>query len=187
METTRCLREEHQVILRILDCFEIAIERAREADRAPAEVFAPFVAFFVGYADKCHHCKEEARLFPQLERQGVSREGGPIGCMLREHEQGRAHMKVIADAIEPADRGDENAMMRIFYEGDRYIELLRNHIAKEDGVLFRMADEVVQGTHLTQLKAGYTEVEADPDYAKTLTRCRAIAEKLIQIYTPAEA
>ncbi|VAX36175.1 hypothetical protein MNBD_PLANCTO03-1915 [hydrothermal vent metagenome] len=187
MDTTRCLREEHQVILRILDCFEVAIERAREADRASAEVFAPFVEFFVGYTDKCHHCKEEDRLFPQLERQGISREGGPIGCMLREHEQGRAHMRVIAEAIDPADRGDENAMQRIFYEGDRYIELLRNHIAKEDGALFQMADEVVQGASLAQLKAGYTEVESDPDYTATLTRCRAIAEKLIETYMPMQA
>ena len=31
MEATRCLREEHEVILRVLGCFETAVRDAREA------------------------------------------------------------------------------------------------------------------------------------------------------------
>jgi hemerythrin-like domain-containing protein len=182
LETTRCLREEHQLILRVLDCFERAIAHSRKSGQATAEVYAPFVEFFRGFADKCHHCKEEDRLFPQLVSQGIPREGGPIGCMLREHKMGRAHIKVIGDSIDAADSGDENAMQRIFYQGDAYIELLRNHIAKEDGVLFEMADQVVQGTELTQLTDAYAEAESDPEYVDTIRRCRAIAERLIQTY-----
>ncbi len=187
LETTNRLRQEHQVILRVLDCFEIALANSRESGRASAELLEPFVEFFRGFADKCHHCKEEQRLFPQLESQGISREGGPIGCMLREHEMGRVHVQKISDAIEAADSGDENAMLRILYEGEAFIELLRNHIAKEDGVLFEMADQIVQGADLTQLTRGYSEVESEPVYADIYSRCSALADRLIKMYLPPKA
>lgn len=187
METTRCLREEHQLILRVLDCFEAALARSRESGRVTTEVFSPFAEFFRGYADRCHHCKEEDRLFPELERQGVPREGGPIGCMLQEHMLGRAHVKAIGDALEAADRGDQSAAQRVYREGDAYIDLLRNHIAKEDRVLFEMADQAVRGADLARLTAAYAEAEADPAYTGTFRRCRDIAERLIKTYAPSEA
>ena len=71
MDTTRCLREEHALILKVLDCFEIALDRARRDGRVSSQVFDPFVEFFRGFADRCHHCKEEDRLFPCLERCGM--------------------------------------------------------------------------------------------------------------------
>ena len=153
METTHSLREEHKVILRILDCFEVALANSRKSGQASAKVFAPFVEFFTGFADRCHHCKEEDRLFPQLEKHGIPRDGGPIGCKLHDHTLARAHVKAISEAIAAADAGDENGVHQIVTEGEAFIDLLRSHIAKEDNVLFEMADQVVQGSSLIQLPA----------------------------------
>ncbi len=89
MEATRCLRDEHQVILRVLDRFEIALALSEESGEVPRATYQPFLEFFRGFADLCHHCKEEDRLFPVLEKNGVPREGGPIGVMLYEHQLGR--------------------------------------------------------------------------------------------------
>jgi hemerythrin-like domain-containing protein len=44
---------------------------------------------FTTFVDRCHHGKEEQLLFPALEQVGISREEGPIGVMLKEHQQGR--------------------------------------------------------------------------------------------------
>ncbi len=99
MHPTECLRNEHQIILIVLSCFEIALARARQSGCVQQVEFEPFVEFFRGFADKCHHCKEEDRLFPCLERKGIPREGGPIGVMLYEHEQARKHVRTIAGTL----------------------------------------------------------------------------------------
>ncbi len=182
METTRCLRQEHQVILRVLGCFEVALARSRESGQASAEMFAPFVEFFEGFADRCHHCKEEDRLFPQLEKHGIPRDGGPIGVMLHEHTLARAHVKAISESIAAADTGDQNALQQIVTEGEALIDLLRNHIAKEDNVLFEMADQVIQGSSLAQLTCAYAQAESEN--ADTNRRCLDLAEQLLRDFPP---
>lgn len=182
METTRCLRQEHQLILKVLDCFEIALADARQTPRVSSAAFTPFIEFFRGFADQCHHCKEEDRLFPQLERKGIPREGGPIGCMIREHQLGRAHVKAMDQAIGAADQGDQEAVRTVLDEGAAYLDLLRNHIAKEDNVLFEMADQLIQGEDLATLTAAYGEAESTPEYTGTLSRCRTIADELLKAY-----
>ncbi len=182
MKATQCLRDEHQVILRVIDCFEIALQQARDSGKIKRVVFEPFVEFFRGFADKCHHCKEEDRLFPVMEKNGVPRDGGPIGVMLLEHEQGRLHVRTIAENLDAADRGDDDAIATIFQHGDDYIELLRNHIDKEDHCLFGMAEQAVQGADLSTLCEAYSDAEAEPAYRGTFTACTRIADELTSTY-----
>ena len=182
MEATRCLREEHQVILRVLGCFEIALREAREAGAIDLATFEKFVEFFRGFADHCHHCKEEDRLFPVLVSAGIPKEGGPIGCMLAEHEQARAFVRSIAEQLVPAGEGDAAALQLVLDQGEDYIDLLRNHIAKEDNVLFNMADGVLDEPAVEGLARAYGEVETTPEYCQKFERCRAVADELADLY-----
>ena len=183
MDPTQCLRDEHQVILKVLSCFERALGSARDSADTSAEIFSPFVEFFRGYADDCHHKKEEDRLFPMLESKGLPHESGPVGCMLDEHAAGRAHVGAIAAAIAAAGEGDTGAIKTIVAEGEAYIDMLRSHIGKEDNVLFQMAAELIQGDAAARLTAEFEQVASAPEYVQTLGRCRAIAEQLIETYT----
>lgn len=186
MEATRCLRDEHQLILKVLDCFEIALHAAQDSQRVTRAVFEPFVEFFRGFADRCHHCKEEDRLFPCLESEGVPREGGPIGVMLTEHQRARTHVRAMREHLDAADAGDSGAVHTILEHGGNYLQLLRAHIAKEDHCLFAMADQLIQGAGLTDLTNAYRDAEGEPEYCATLKRCRAIADELTQNYSVAE-
>ena len=182
MKATRCLREEHQVILRVLGCFEIALRETRETGVVDGPTFEKFVEFFRGFADHCHHCKEEDRLFPVLVSAGIPKEGGPIGCMLAEHEQARAFVRSIAEQLAPAGQGDAAAIQFVLDQGELYIDLLRNHIAKEDNVLFNMADGVLDEPAVEDLAKAYGEVETTPEYCQRLERCRAVADELADRY-----
>jgi hemerythrin-like domain-containing protein len=182
MDTTRCLREEHRVILKVLDCFEIALGRARRSGRVTREEFAPFIEFFQGFADRCHHCKEEDRLFPCLERCGMPREGGPIAVMLREHDLGRAHVRAVAESLPAADAGNGAAVQAVHDQGGRFLELLRHHIMKEDHVLFEMADQMVQGGERIALTQAYASAEGEQGYTSTLEACRRLAQDLMVKY-----
>ena len=60
------------------------------------------------FADKCHHGKEEDVLFPELEKAGIARQGGPIGVMLHEHVSGREFIRRMSEAL-PARNDKEFA------------------------------------------------------------------------------
>jgi hemerythrin-like domain-containing protein len=182
VNATRCLRDEHQVILTVLECFEVALQQARESGKVSREVFEPFVEFFRGFADKCHHCKEEDRLFPCLERNGVPREGGPIGVMIHEHQQARLHVRTIAEHLDDAEAGDPEATDAVFEQSRAFLHLLRAHIEKEDHCLFGMADGLIHGAELTSLTGAYRSAESEPEYRATFSRCRELAERLAEAY-----
>ena len=61
--------------------------------------------FFTVFVDKCHHGKEEELLFPALEQIGVERDKGPIGVMLKEHQQGREYVQKMKAAISQIKDG----------------------------------------------------------------------------------
>lgn len=136
MQALEVLMQEHRAIEHGLAVLEAAAHRLERGERVPPDKLAALLEFFRVFADKCHHAKEEGLLFPELEARGMPREGGPIGVMLSEHEEGRALQAQMRDALA----ADDGAARRQFVgAAHRYIALLRQHIQKEDNVLFKMA------------------------------------------------
>ena len=100
---TEILSDEHRVIERVLD----ALQRLTAVPVNPSlEQWRKALEFFRHFADQCHHFKEEKVLFPALEEHGIPREGGPIGMMLAEHEEGRGHVRSMIDAMERVAQGN---------------------------------------------------------------------------------
>lgn len=154
---TATLRQEHRLILRVVDALERILDGSGPAD-PPLEDLGDCVTFFRSYADACHHGKEEDLLFEELEDRGMSREGGPIAVMLHEHRLGRQFVGEMRDALRTMGRGDAEAWNRLERAGRGYIDLMRGHIGKEDGVLFEMADRMVAGPACRRLCTRYEEV-----------------------------
>lgn len=132
------LVDEHEVITSVLDAVDAVLPR--EDDEFPQVFFEKAFDFFVNFADKCHHAKEEGHLFPLMAARGVPQEGGPIGCMLHEHEEGRAHVAAVRNALERTARGDVAARAIVRREATAYVALLRQHIFKENNVCFPLGD-----------------------------------------------
>lgn len=160
LTVTEVLTAEHRAIERMLAVLEAAAQRLRAGERVPAEIFREAVDFVGNFVDKYHHGKEEANLFPLLEERGVSREGGPLGVMLHEHDVGRKYIGAIDAAIGAYEEGAE-AAARVIEENVRgYIHLLRHHIWKEEHVLFPMADQVLSSVDQQELGERFEQVEA---------------------------
>src|SRR3990167_2160921 len=87
---TDVLRAEHQVILAALASLETAAARLAAGRELPAGWWEGLIDFLRVFADRNHHAKEEKSLFPALVKAGVPSEGGPVGVVLAEPEQGRA-------------------------------------------------------------------------------------------------
>jgi hemerythrin-like domain-containing protein len=121
--------------------------------------WAKAIDFARNFADKCHHLKEEKLLFPAMEERGIPREGGPIGMMLAEHEEGRGYVRAMAAALETAAQDPIAARTTLRRKADAYIRLLREHIQKEDDVLFMLADNVLNSEEQKELLREFEEHE----------------------------
>lgn len=140
MNPTDILKNEHriiEVVLQALEAMSAVAEHEHTLDAADAN---QAVDFLRNFADRCHHGKEEVHFFTQMELHGFPRDGGPTGVMIYEHEQSRAHVRKIAASIIPAANGDNEALDCFVTHANAYIQLLRDHIQKEDHCLFPMAD-----------------------------------------------
>ena len=139
---TALLKEEHDLILRGLAVLEKVAARLAGGKPVPPGTVEKLVEFFRNFADRCHHGKEEAMLFPALEAAGLPRHGGPTGVMYTEHDEGRACVRGIAGAAARLAQ-DPGAAQEIVQHARQFIPLLRAHIDKENDVLFIMADSIL--------------------------------------------
>ena len=158
---TQVLMDEHRGIERMLAAMEAQAPRLEAGEGGPVTLFEQGVDFLRNFADRCHHHKEELLLFPLLVERGVPSRGGPIGVLLAEHEMGRAEIRAMDEAIRRYRAGEVSALDELAASARRYVALLRQHIRKEDEVLFRMADDVLSSDDQARLAADFDRVEQD--------------------------
>jgi len=158
---TDILSEEHRIIEIMLACVERMTEQARQGGKLDKEAATQAIDFIRNFADKCHHAKEEDRLFPAMVAKGIPSEGGPVAVMLAEHEQGRAYVRGMAEHLEAAASGDEQALERFNENARGYVGLLRDHIYKEDNILYPMANNVFTEEDQQRLLTIFDKVEKE--------------------------
>ncbi|MGE5060812.1 MAG: hemerythrin domain-containing protein [Betaproteobacteria bacterium] len=172
---TEVLSDEHRVIERVLG----VLQRLTAVPVNPSlEQWRKALDFFRHFADQCHHFKEEKVLFPALEEHGIPREGGPIGMMLAEHEEGRGHVRSMIDAVEQVAKGNGAASTTLLDHARAYVTLLREHIQKEDDILFRMADEVIPEEEQRRILKDFENHEAEEMGAGAHEKYLGIAHEL---------
>lgn len=134
-KATQDLRKEHESILFVLEILDKMMQ-SKTQEEMLWQYYKELVYFLKIFADKCHHGKEENFLFKEMALNGVPKDGGPIGVMLHEHDEGRAYIAGMNEAVESGDlaKFNTNAL--------KYSGLLRNHIVKENNVLFPLADQI---------------------------------------------
>lgn len=153
---TEMLSDEHRVIERVLDVME---KLTQSSVASSLESWKKVLDFARHFADQCHHLKEEKILFPAMEKHGIPNEGGPIGMMLIEHEEGRSYVASMFAAMARVEANDEAAKESLLASARGYLRLLREHIQKEDQILFRIADDVVPAEEQKQLLRAFEEHE----------------------------
>ena len=157
MKPTDDLMNEHRVIERMLVVMSKAADRIEKNEKVDPSVFVGAADFLKNFADKCHHGKEENLLFKKMVERGLPSESGPIAVMLHEHEDGRAHVRTIAELSKK--RSDGYVAKELVEHVRGYVELLGQHIQKEDTILYPIADQVLTHADQKELEAGFEEVE----------------------------
>jgi hemerythrin-like domain-containing protein len=99
---------------------------------------AAIVDFFRTYGDEVHHGKEEKIYFQELAKKKIpAAERSLMEELIREHGQARGIIRELAGALDRYEKGDQAARKDIENALGKLPGLYREHIRKEDRVLFR--------------------------------------------------
>lgn len=158
-DVTQRLKDEHQLILRMLALLEKKAELTADGLFRDYSFYLEAVDFIRNFADRFHHAKEEEILFEALIENGMPRANSPVAAMLMEHDQGRAFVRGMEVAATCALNGEKGQDGTIVENALGYIELLREHIAKEDEILYPLAERVLPDEKREAIAAGYLKAE----------------------------
>jgi hemerythrin-like domain-containing protein len=140
--------------------------------------FVDAADFIAGFADGCHHRKEEGVLFGAMVAAGMPQDGGPIAVMLEEHEQGRRYTRGLRDGVKRWQEGDAEGRRILVSNAKGYVALLRDHIMKEDDVLFPMAAQMIAPAQEAEVLRDYARVAEAASCDLSTGRYVALAAQL---------
>lgn len=178
------LMNEHRLIEQVLGSLEscaIAVESGTTLERP---LVTDYALFFRGFADACHHGKEEDILFRRMVERGFPTEGGPLAVMLREHTEGRARVSAMKGVGEGEGELAPPEQETFLTAATTFIPLLRQHILKEDQILYPMALRMLTGPELDQMESEFEEFGRRQVQDGTEDRLRALADHLISAFAP---
>lgn len=179
MNVTDTLSQEHQFILQYITLMQHYAdfnERYPESGLLFRE--APrFIKFIEEFADQFHHEKEEEHLFRFMAEPGVLTHCNPLPQMLAEHRQARLLANNMHKAFAARQLNELIAAVK------SYAQLLKEHIFKEDNILYPMAEQGMSDVQKTELLQAYEETELKRDSAAIWAHYRALQAELEQTLT----
>lgn len=178
MKTTDILRSEHTIILNVLQALETIAQADAKSGGLDLASAGEALEFLRNFADHCHHGKEEDHFFPALARRGLPRSVGPLAVMVADHEKGRALLTRMSQALELARAGNSGAADQFRISALLYVDLMRDHIAKENDVLFPMGDAMLSADDETVLVEEFERMEHLDMGEGTHERFLDLAERL---------
>jgi hemerythrin-like domain-containing protein len=178
------LTREHRLIEQALGSLDGYLATIRAGAPVRRDVVGDYARFFGGFADACHHGKEEEILFQRMIERGFPREAGPLAVMYHEHELGRSHVRALSDLAAPAGEMAASEAQMLMDHVAAYVPLLRQHILKEDRILYPMALQVLTASELDAMSTDFETFEMRMRADGSYDRLRALAERLTTRFRP---
>ncbi|WP_423363636.1 hemerythrin domain-containing protein [Mycoplasma sp. P36-A1] len=134
-EIINMLIDEHTYVKELLYTAEFIVSKPNFLDKYKSDL-DQVIAYLKSYADDYHHGKEEQYLF------NLYPENEAVKVMLEEHEQGRAYRKILLNS---------NNEQEIKETVIAYAEMLKEHIHKEDDILFPYLDRILKEKDIKEI------------------------------------
>jgi hemerythrin-like domain-containing protein len=152
VKPTDILINEHRLIEQVLNCLERMVEQCESRGKLEKGPARDAIVFLRAFTERCHYGKEEMHLLPAIEASNLSPKCCLDCSMLHRHEQSRAHLDAMEEAIDAAFAGDTNALNQFTEHARAYIDLLLDYIAREEDCLFPMINQALPETDKAQLR-----------------------------------
>lgn len=128
MKCIEILKDDHRLILRAMAVANRMAQVFFEKKRVATSDVKSLLEFIREFADHLHHKMEEDVLFVWMKEHGFPVQGGPIACMMIEHDVGRGYVQAIEDELA---KGTPEAPQSIEAVASSLIDIashLENHI-----------------------------------------------------------
>jgi hemerythrin-like domain-containing protein len=171
--------DEHKYIKRMLSVIRKYCNRILNGENVRYGDFFKIIDFVRNYADKHHHGKEEALLFERMtEELGPAAEKLVRFGMNVEHDLGRLHVTELEAAVRRVLEGDKEARLDVIANAISYTHLLIRHIDKEDGVVYKFAQNNLSEDTLERLENECKIFEQKAQEEKTQQKYIALLNEL---------
>jgi hemerythrin-like domain-containing protein len=151
------LMAEHKTILRAADVLDAMATKATNDLEYDYEDVRAILQILRVFGDECHQAKEEGALFPVFASVAGNSQYAAVRHMLFEHERDRSLIDGMESAIQRS-----NAAQFIEY-ARRLASILRNHIYKEDNILFETMNAVLSAQDDERILADFETFDRDFD------------------------
>ncbi len=179
MDPIETLMNEHRLIERAIDALLSFADEVRRKSSDEREELGRFVTFIREFADGCHHGKEENILFATMVEAGFPGDGGPIAVMLMEHTEGRGYVQALAELQLQTTPWTAEDRQRLADAAYGYGDLLRQHIHKEDAILYPMAEQRLPPHFLNRIADECEKFESYKAASGEHDRLHHLADELI--------
>ena len=178
MRPTETLAKEHELVILVTKAAEEEVRYIRDTGEFRPEVVDELVDFFEYFTEGCHDPKEEHLLFARLRLRGLPAETGILAEFYREHQEFHSRLRDIEHwvrAWRKTETGDVNELVTHL---DGYLQLMRSHVAREDELLFPMANELLTDEDQEDLELGFDSIECEEVAVGVRERYRDLAHLL---------
>jgi hemerythrin-like domain-containing protein len=176
------MMQEHELIVDVLASLHAMAGKMNSGDSVARQDVADFGKFFSEFADKCHHGKEEDRLFAKMVDAGFPQDGGPIAVMLAEHEAGRQEVRGLIEIGAGSGPLSESEKARVIEYAGQFVPLLYGHIQKENNILYPMAQNAISSAEFERLDRACEAFDADACGRLDVAGLKGLAADLARRY-----
>jgi hemerythrin-like domain-containing protein len=156
---TETLQKAHKICYLVIAAAQRRSVAVRGGDEFHPENVVMLVDF-LDYFDHCHDHKEDNLLFAKLAERGMSTSTGILAELMQEHDELITRLEAIGEGLPRARGGDRHAITQLLDKIDAYLQLLDDHMHREDEVLFPMVEHVLTHHDLEELAREYESVES---------------------------
>ncbi|RJQ31773.1 MAG: hypothetical protein C4562_04835 [Actinobacteria bacterium] len=185
MDAFEELRKEHSEIMRLVSLMKHTVAHLRANQELPEQFVQDMLDFITGFADKCHHGKEEKVLFPLLKSRQLSQgDLDLIDQLLEDHAQGRSFVAAMKESFKLYQNGDSGAVSELADNMESYANLLPGHIKKE-AVFFKHIQSLLTPKELALHDEKCEKIEKElgehEHFLELMDRMRATAMDLFPV------
>ncbi|MBC8342453.1 MAG: hemerythrin domain-containing protein [Bacteroidetes bacterium] len=182
MKAIEILVKEHDSILKMIEITQKIFADHKDKTKINIQHMEQILDFIKNFADKYHHLKEEDVLFMEMEKLGMPREGGPIGVMLMEHDEGREYIRIASESVEKIKSGNWKDWDELEDNLLNYCELLISHIHKENQILYPMAERILPTDLQTEMAENFENSNASTSNNEYFDKYLKLVDELSAIY-----
>lgn len=181
------LVREHDLIRRMVDVLERYVVLVDSGAEQARHELVLLVTFFREYVDLSHHEKEESIVIPALVQAGMSWDFGPIEEVRQDHNLERYLTQALRHASLQVKTWSVHDRKHLVDVARSFLDFLRNHMIKEEQLLFPAMRERLAADALEELTQRLCRFEEAREARGDAEITRRLAQELLERFPPSPA